>query len=51
VLAVSLKNPVVDEEFFIKLKNKFPEIPAYELPDSKYKLAAGWLIEKIRTER
>ena len=40
------KNPVVDEEFFIKLKNKFPEIPAYELPDSKYKLAAGWLIEK-----
>ena len=40
------KNPVVDEEFFIKLKNKFPEIPAYKLHDSKYKLAAGWLIEK-----
>ena len=40
------KNPIVDEKIFLELKNKFPEIAAYKLPDSKYKLAAGWLIEE-----
>lgn len=40
------KNPVIDEKKFLELKNKFPEIAAYKLPDSKYKLAAGWLIEE-----
>ena len=40
------KNPVVDEKTFIELKNKFPKMSTYKLPDSKYKLAAAWLIEK-----
>ncbi len=40
------KNPVVDNKTYFRLKNKFPEISAYKLPESKYKLAAGWLIEE-----
>jgi len=40
------KNPVVSKELFEKLKNQFKEMPAYELPQGEFKLAAGWLIEK-----
>jgi UDP-N-acetylmuramate dehydrogenase len=40
------KNPEVSREEFISLRLRFPDIIGYELPDGKYKLAAGWLIEK-----
>jgi UDP-N-acetylmuramate dehydrogenase len=40
------KNPVVDALSFSKIKENFPEIPAYPQPDGTTKLAAGWLIEK-----
>lgn len=40
------KNPEISREEFISLRLKFPDIIGYELPEGKYKLAAGWLIEK-----
>lgn len=40
------KNPVVSNEEFLRLKNKFPEIVSFPAENEKVKLAAGWLIEK-----
>lgn len=40
------KNPIVDEERFVGLRDRFAEMPHYPTEDGKYKLAAGWLIEK-----
>lgn len=40
------KNPVVDEQKLISLKNSYPKIPFYPQSKGLVKLAAGWLIEK-----
>jgi UDP-N-acetylmuramate dehydrogenase len=40
------KNPEIKEDSFKILKNDFPEIVGYKLPNSNIKLAAGWLIER-----
>jgi UDP-N-acetylmuramate dehydrogenase len=40
------KNPVIEREVFERLKSRYKDMPAYELPTGGYKLAAGWLIEK-----
>ncbi|MGS2722411.1 UDP-N-acetylmuramate dehydrogenase [Porticoccus sp. GXU_MW_L64] len=40
------KNPVVSGEKAQQLKQQYPELVAYPLPDGNSKLAAGWLIEK-----
>lgn len=40
------KNPEVSSRKHADLKNKFPELVAYSLPNGHYKLAAGWLIEQ-----
>lgn len=40
------KNPEVSKLIYNTLKNKFPDIVAYPLPNGNYKLAAGWLIEE-----
>ena len=40
------KNPEITNEEFIMLKNQFPEIIGYPLPDGDIKLAAGWMIEQ-----
>lgn len=40
------KNPEVDKDFAIKLKNEFPEMVIYPVSENKTKIAAGWLIEK-----
>lgn len=40
------KNPVVPEEVYRKLVDENPSMPFYPAPEGKYKLAAGWLIEK-----
>ncbi len=40
------KNPEVSKETYENLKHKFPNIVAYPLDNSNYKLAAGWLIEQ-----
>jgi len=39
------KNPIVNKEDFIKLKDLYPEIPNYPQDGEVYKLAAGWLID------
>lgn len=38
------KNPVINNDQFNELKDKFPELK-YFMADSGYKVAAGWLIE------
>jgi len=40
------KNPSVDKEKYLQLKELFPSIVAHENPDGTMKLAAGWLIEQ-----
>ncbi len=40
------KNPTVSETIFKQLKEQYPAIVGYPLPDSTVKLAAGWLIEQ-----
>jgi UDP-N-acetylmuramate dehydrogenase len=40
------KNPEVPVIKYDELKAKFPGIIAYPLPDTKMKLAAGWMIEQ-----
>lgn len=40
------KNPEVSTETYLKLKQEFPNLVAYPLENSNYKLAAGWLIEQ-----
>lgn len=40
------KNPEVPNETYLKLKQAFPNLVAYPLENSNYKLAAGWLIEQ-----
>lgn len=40
------KNPVVDAEQAAALKQQFPDMVQYSLPDGQIKLAAGWLIDQ-----
>ncbi len=40
------KNPIVESHIAGQLKSKYPEIPVYEIPSNKSKLAAAWLIEQ-----
>jgi UDP-N-acetylmuramate dehydrogenase len=38
-------NPVIDKSQYDKLKAQYPNIVSYEMPDSKVKLSAAWLID------
>ena len=40
------KNPIINREDLEKLKLNYPEIPFYNINESKVKIPAGWLIEK-----
>ncbi|MBC7890491.1 MAG: UDP-N-acetylmuramate dehydrogenase [Ferruginibacter sp.] len=40
------KNPEIVADSFEILKNNFPQIVGYKLPNGNIKLAAGWLIEQ-----
>lgn len=40
------KNPTIDKSNFESLKIKFPNIVSYKLPNNRYKIPAGWLIEQ-----
>lgn len=40
------KNPEIPSEQFQLLKNEFPAIVGYHLPNGNTKLAAGWMIEQ-----
>ena len=39
------KNPIIVKNIFDELIKKYPDMPSYKI-DDKYKLFAGWLIEK-----
>lgn len=40
------KNPVIQKNQFLKLKENYPNIPSYIISDDEVKVPAGWLIEK-----
>lgn len=40
------KNPVISEEHYNQLKEKYPTLPSYPAEAGKVKTAAGWLIEQ-----
>ncbi|MCW8962137.1 MAG: UDP-N-acetylmuramate dehydrogenase, partial [Ignavibacteriaceae bacterium] len=40
------KNPVLNEEMFIKLKSEYPEVISFPSEAGKIKISAGWLIEE-----
>lgn len=41
------KNPVVSATHYLRLREKYPKMVAFETDDGNYKLAAGWLIEAL----
>ena len=41
------KNPIINKDKFLELKNKYPDIPNFFEPYNKIKIPAAWLIEKI----
>lgn len=40
------KNPVIDEDYFTELSEKFGDIPFHKTIDGEYKIPAAWLIEE-----
>ncbi len=40
-------NPITSAAHFHSLQLRFPDIVGYALPDGQYKLAAGWLIDRL----
>ena len=40
------KNPVIEMDHFLSLKERFPEIPHYPVSDGIVKVPAGWLVEQ-----
>lgn len=39
------KNPVIELDNFLALKEKFPDLKFYEIENKQYKIPAAWLIE------
>ena len=40
------KNAIVEEWQIGELRTKYPEMPTYDMPDGRYKIPTGWLIEQ-----
>lgn len=40
------KNPIVEGSLVADLQARYPDMPAYEQPDGRFKIPAGWLLEK-----
>ena len=40
------KNPVVETALLQQLRSRFPDVPAHARGDGRYKLPAGWLIDR-----
>jgi fused signal recognition particle receptor len=42
------KNPIVNLEQLMLIKSKYPDIPVYPADNDTFKLAAGWMIDKLK---
>jgi UDP-N-acetylmuramate dehydrogenase len=40
------KNAIVEEWQLADLRKEYPDVPTYEMPDGRYKVPTGWLIEQ-----
>lgn len=40
------KNPILDLERYTRLKEKYPDLPSYQLDDNEFKIPAAWLIDQ-----
>jgi len=40
------KNAIVEDWQLTDLKNEYPDIPTYDMPDGRFKVPTGWLIEQ-----
>lgn len=40
------KNAVVESWQYDSLRQQYPEMPSYDMPDNKHKIPTGWLIEQ-----
>ena len=41
------KNPIIPRELFTSLKETYPEMPGYELPDDRVKVPLGWVLDHV----
>lgn len=41
------KNAVIEDWQLTDLKNTYPDVPVYDLPDGRFKIPTGWLIEQV----
>ena len=41
------KNPIVSKEKYAELKNKFPGMPGFEMPDNTVKVPLAWVLDNI----
>lgn len=41
------KNPIISETKFNELKDKFPNLPAFILPNGKVKIPLAWVLDKV----
>src|SRR5690606_2674165 len=40
------KNAIVEDWQLTELKDTYPDIPLYEMPDGRFKIPTGWLVEQ-----
>jgi len=40
------KNPILDKQLATKIKERYPDVPYYQMENDLVKIPAGWLIEK-----
>ncbi|OYX41247.1 UDP-N-acetylenolpyruvoylglucosamine reductase [Candidatus Saccharibacteria bacterium 32-49-12] len=40
------KNAIIESWQFEDLKNQYPDMPSFDMPNSNYKIPTGWLIEQ-----
>jgi len=40
------KNAIIEDWQLTDLRKEYPDIPTYDMPDGKYKVPTGWLIEQ-----
>jgi UDP-N-acetylmuramate dehydrogenase len=40
------KNAIIEKWLYDELKNTYPDMPSYDMPDGRFKIPTGWLIEQ-----